>query len=422
MSIGVKMAKKIKVLTLSDHPLFSTGVAIQTKLFIESMLQTGKFEFVSLAGAKQHRDMSPIKTEQYGDDWKIFPVEGYGSVEMVRSVMRTERPDVVWLMTDPRYYEWLWKIEDEIRAQASLVYYHVWDNDPAPHYNKKFYDSNDLVVSISKLTERVVNEVGTKAKHVRIPHTVDQSIYKILPEEEVTQFRKEHFGEEDKIIFFWNNRNAPRKNATTLLWWFKEFLDDVGHDKASLLVHTNPDDPMGTDLEANLKQLGLQDGQVMLSHLKYPAERMAMLYNVSDCTINISDAEGFGLATLESMACGTPILVNETGGLTEQIRDEENEHGVGIKPSTRTVIGSQRVPYIYQDRVSKEDFISGLKKICLMSGEERKRLGQLGHNHVVRNYNSKDFAESWEKALTNIYKTKGSWKSRKHQNWEIIEL
>jgi glycosyltransferase involved in cell wall biosynthesis len=422
MSIGVKMAKKIKVLTLSDHPLFSTGVAIQTKLFIESMLQTGKFEFVSLAGAKQHRDMSPIKTEQYGDDWKIFPVEGYGNVEMVRSVMRTERPDVVWLMTDPRYYEWLWKIEDEIRAQASLVYYHVWDNDPAPHYNKKFYDSNDLVVSISKLTERVVNEVGTKAKHVRIPHTVDQSIYKILPEEEVAQFRKEHFGEEDKIIFFWNNRNAPRKNATTLLWWFKEFLDDVGHDKASLLVHTNPDDPMGTDLEANLKQLGLQDGQVMLSHLKYPADRMAMLYNVSDCTINISDAEGFGLATLESMACGTPILVNETGGLTEQIRDEENEHGVGIKPSTRTVIGSQRVPYIYQDRVSKEDFISGLKKICLMSGEERKRLGQLGHNHVVRNYNSKDFAESWEKALTNIYKTKGSWKSRKHQNWEIIEL
>ena len=422
MSIGVKMAKKIKVLTLSDHPLFSTGVAIQTKLFIESMLQTGKFEFVSLAGAKQHRDMSPIKTEQYGDDWKIFPVEGYGNVEMVRSVMRTERPDVVWLMTDPRYYEWLWKIEDEIRAQASLVYYHVWDNDPAPHYNKKFYDSNDLVVSISKLTERVVNEVGTKAKHVRIPHTVDQSIYKILPEEEVAQFRKEHFGEEDKIIFFWNNRNAPRKNATTLLWWFKEFLDDVGHDKASLLVHTNPDDPMGTDLEANLKQLGLQDGQVMLSHLKYPADRMAMLYNVSDCTINISDAEGFGLATLESMACGTPILVNETGGLTEQIRDEENEHGVGIKPSTRTVIGSQRVPYIYQDRVSKEDFISGLKKICLMSGEERKRLGQLGHNHVVRNYNSKDVAESWEKALTNIYKTKGSWKSRKHQNWEIIEL
>ena len=371
VSIGEKMTKKIKVLTLSDHPLFSTGVAIQTKMFIEAMLQTGKFEFVSLAGAQKHRDMSPIKTEQYGEDWKIFPVEGYGNIETMRSVMRTERPDIVWLMTDPRFYEWLWKIEDEVRAQASMVYYHVWDNDPAPHYNKKFYDSNDLVVSISKLTERVVNEVGTKAKHLRIPHTVDETVFNILPQEEVAEFKKEHFGEDDKTLFFWNNRNAPRKNVTTLLWWFKEFLDEVGHDKASLLVHTDPSDPMGTDLEANLKQLGLQDGQVMLSNLKYPADRMAMLYNVSDCTINISDAEGFGLATLESMACGTPILVNETGGLSEQIRDSDNEHGIGIKPATRTIIGSHRVPYIYQDRISKEDFISGLKKFHSMTEEER---------------------------------------------------
>ena len=83
------MTKKIKVLTLSDHPLFSTGVAIQTKMFIEAMLQTGKFEFVSLAGAQKHRDMSPIKTEQYGEDWKIFPVEGYGNIETMRSVMRS---------------------------------------------------------------------------------------------------------------------------------------------------------------------------------------------------------------------------------------------------------------------------------------------------------------------------------------------
>ncbi len=112
--------KKIKVLTLSDHPLFSTGVAIQTKIFIESMLDSGNFEFVSLAGAKKHRDMSPIKTEQYGDDWKIFPIEGYGSAEAIRSIMRTERPDIMWLMTDPRYWTWLWQIEDEVRSQVPI--------------------------------------------------------------------------------------------------------------------------------------------------------------------------------------------------------------------------------------------------------------------------------------------------------------
>ena len=42
-----------------------------------------------------------------------------------------------------------------------------------------------------------------------------------------------------------------------------------------------------------------------------------MLYNSVDCTINISDAEGFGLATLESLSCGVPIIVNMTGGLQQ---------------------------------------------------------------------------------------------------------
>lgn len=416
------MAKKIKILTLSDHPLFHTGVAIQTKLFIEAMLKTDKFEFVSLAGAARHSDMSPVKTEQYGDDWKIFPVNGYGDPETMRSVMRTERPDIVWLMTDPRYWDWLWEIEDEIRAQAPMVYYHVWDNHPAPHYNKKYYDSNDLVVSISKLTEDVVNEVGTKAIHIRIPHTIDASIYKIIPEDEVKEFKEEHFGTDSKFLFFWNNRNAPRKNVTSLLWWFKEFLDDVGDDSAALLIHTDPEDPAGTDLEANLNQLGLNNGQVMLSPLKYPADRMAMLYNIADCTINISDAEGFGLSTLESLACGTPIVVNNTGGLQEQVSDDVNKFGIAIEPATRTIIGSHKVPYIYQDRVSKKDFVNALKEMYNSSEEDRIRMGQLGYNHIVKNYNSATFSKKWEEALIKLNKESGSWKSRKHQNWEIIEL
>ena len=31
------------------------------------------------------------------------------------------------------------------------------------------------------------------------------------------------------MIFFWNNRNARRKQSGTMVWWFKDFLDIVGH-------------------------------------------------------------------------------------------------------------------------------------------------------------------------------------------------
>lgn len=37
-----------------------------------------------------------------------------------------------------------------------------------------------------------------------------------------------------------------------------------------------------------------------------------MMYNMSDVTVNISDAEGFGLSCLESLACEVPVIVNMT--------------------------------------------------------------------------------------------------------------
>ena len=62
-------------------------------------------------------------------------------------------------------------------------------------------------------------------------------------------------------------------------------------------MHTNPKEPTGPDLEYVTNAAGLDNGQVLLSPAKYEPERMAMLYNMADCTINISDAEGFGLST-----------------------------------------------------------------------------------------------------------------------------
>ena len=102
--------KKIKILTLSDHPLSPSGVGTQTKYFIEAMLKTGKYQFVSFGGAMKHENYQPQKTDEWGDDWIIFPVDGYGSHDQVRGIMRQQRPDMLWFMTDPRFYGWLWEI------------------------------------------------------------------------------------------------------------------------------------------------------------------------------------------------------------------------------------------------------------------------------------------------------------------------
>ena len=47
------MTKKIKVLTLGDHPLSPSGVGTQSKNVFESLLKSGKFEILSLETNEQ---------------------------------------------------------------------------------------------------------------------------------------------------------------------------------------------------------------------------------------------------------------------------------------------------------------------------------------------------------------------------------
>ena len=157
--------KKIKVLVLSDHPMAPSGVGTQTKYVIEALLRTGRYKFICLGGAMKHEHYEPqnLTSDEWDDgDLVVHPVDGYGNAEMIRSILWVERPDVLWFMTDPRFYGWLWDMENEIRSLCPMVYYHVWDNYPYPMFNKPYYESNDKIVTISKVTYDFVKNVAPK--------------------------------------------------------------------------------------------------------------------------------------------------------------------------------------------------------------------------------------------------------------------
>ncbi len=63
------MSKKIKVITINDHPLSPSGVGTQTKYVCEALLKSGKFEILSLGGAMKHRDYTPTTVDPYGENW-----------------------------------------------------------------------------------------------------------------------------------------------------------------------------------------------------------------------------------------------------------------------------------------------------------------------------------------------------------------
>ena len=73
-----------------------------------------------------------------------------------------------------------------------MVYYHVWDNYPYPVYNEGYYNSNDTIVSISKVTHDIVKTVSPDVDEHYVPHAVPTDILKKLDDSVVNNWKKQN--------------------------------------------------------------------------------------------------------------------------------------------------------------------------------------------------------------------------------------
>jgi glycosyltransferase involved in cell wall biosynthesis len=147
---------------------------------------------------------------------------------------------------------------------------------------------------------------------------------------------------------------------------------------------------------------------------------MNVLHNISDACINISYAEGFGLSTLEAMQCGRPIIAAKTGGLTRQVVDHRDgtENGIALPIEFKTCVGSQVVPYIYEDYTSAETIANAIEKMYNMPVAERLALGEKAQAYVKSEFSYDMVIDRWHNTLNETIK---NWKSRR-KNWEMVTL
>jgi len=103
-----------------------------------------------------------------------------------------------------------------------------------------------------------------------------------------------------------------------------------------------------------------------------------------------------------------------TGGLQEQVTDGVEWFGIGLRPTSKAVIGSQEVPYIYEDRTSKEQFFSAMNKMMALGEEGRREMGLKGRGHVLKNYNFETFNNQWVNLMTDVHENLGSWDTRNY--------
>lgn len=452
----IKKENRKKILFLSDDIRFTSGISTMAK---EIVIGTShRFNWVNLGAAIQHPeqgkrlDVSADTSEHAGiSDASviIYPSSGYGTPEAIRQLLEIEKPDAIVFFTDPRYWIWLFQMEVELRKKLPLIYLNIWDDLPAPLYNKPYYESCDALMAISKQTYNINNMVlGNKTANKVIkyvPHGINENLFypinEFSPEyDQVLSLRKELFkGESPEFVVLYNARNIRRKCTSDLIAGYAAFCDSIGKEKAkkcALLLHTQPLDENGTDLPAVAELLCDPEYQkVYYSAGRNTTQQMNLLYNAADLVALVSSNEGWGLSLTEGMMAGKMITATVTGGMQDQMRFENekgewldltpdfpsNHYGTykkhgrwarPIYPSNMSIVGSIPTPYIFDDRADFREIAKAIEEVYRLDGEDRTQRGLEARKWVTSDesmmsarWMSKNVIDTIEETLTN-------WKPR----------
>jgi len=148
-------------------------------------------------------------------------------------------------------------------------------------------------------------------------------------------------GVDSKIFYPVNKDEAQKKINTNIPYIFSvgNLVVEKGHGHVIKALKNMPDlnyiiagtGPLKGELVRYSKILGVQDrvkfvGGVQQSDLKY-------YYSAAEALVHPSSREGLPNVVLESLACGTPVVATEVGGLPEIIADKS----VGLLVNIRDV-------------------------------------------------------------------------------------
>ena len=206
-------------------------------------------------------------------------------------------------------------------------------------------------------------------------------------------------------------------------------------------MHTQPVDENGTDLPAVIETMA-PNCNIIFSEKRRLQHELNYNYNIADCTINIANNEGFGLATAESVMAGTPIIVNVTGGLQDQCgfrfkdsgelltaddyiqigslhkwRDWEDKvtwgsWAIPVWCRAQSLAGSVPTPYIWDDRVDIYNVAEAIEQMYNTPKEDRIKAGLEGREMFI-NEMGLSHTNMCEKLIEGVETTFENWTDRK---------
>ncbi len=136
----------------------------------------------------------------------------------------------------------------------------------------------------------------------------------------------------DQHMLLFVGRIEPLKGLETLCQALALLKDDQGNILKNLMIQIVGGDTQDDEirrLEALCQQLGI--GDVVWFVGAREQDVLPAYYNAADALIMPSDYESFGMVALEAMACGTPVIASQVGGLAFLVEDYQTGFHVPVR-------------------------------------------------------------------------------------------
>lgn len=174
------------------------------------------------------------------------------------------------------------------------------------------YRRSDSFIVLSEYFRDILkNNYGVDDRKIHIiPGAVDHHLFRPHPDRE--KLRSQLGILPDQPVLFCIRRLVRRMGIDRLI----HAMVAVIREHPNVRLYIGGDGPMRNEFEALIGQLGLASNVHLLGRITN--EELVSYYQAADASIVPTlTLEGFGLITVESLACGTPVLGTPYGGTKE---------------------------------------------------------------------------------------------------------
>jgi len=217
------------------------------------------------------------------------------------------------------------------------------------------FKNSDKITANSNYTKNAITSIEDKIKDIVeiIPMGVDTSLFH---PKHATGLRDDF---EAEYLILSVGRLVEKKGVKYLIMAMKDVIKEFPNAKL-IICGAGPEEE---NLENLTKKLNLKENVIFVGYIKN--SDLPKYYTSSDIFILPSikvkggDTEGLGVVLLEAMACGTPVIGSNTGGITDIIK--HGESGFLVKPKDPEDIAEKIIVLLSNKELQQKFSEEGLK-------------------------------------------------------------